>query len=150
MKDSMTMDISQETLDRLEDQISWYDKKSSSNQTWYKVCRGIVLVSAALIPLSANFPIVEFLPAWLGVLIVVVEGFQQLNQYHQNWTTYRSTCEALKHEKFLWVATAGPYASAENPHALLAERIEAIIAQEHTKWVSTRDQAVKKPSTGSA
>ena len=100
MNDSMTMNISQETLDRLEDQIKWYDKKSSSNQTWYKVCRGIVLVSAALIPLSANFPIVDFLPAWLGVLIVVVEGFQQLNQYHQNWTSYRSTCEALKHEKF--------------------------------------------------
>jgi hypothetical protein len=88
-----------------------------------------------------------FLPAWLGVLIVVVEGFQQLNQYHQNWTTYRSTCEALKHEKYLWIATAGPYAAAENSHALLAERIEAIIAQEHTKWVSTRDQAVKKPSS---
>ena len=60
MKDSMTMDISQETRERLEDQISWYDKKSSSNQTWYKVCRGIVLVSAALIPVSTNFPIVDF------------------------------------------------------------------------------------------
>ena len=144
------MDISQETLDRLEDQIGWYDKKSASNQTLYKWCRGIVLVSAALIPLSANFPIVDFLPAWLGALIVVVEGFQQLNQYHQNWTSYRSTCEALKHEKYLWVANAGPYAAAENPHALLAERIEAIIAQEHTKWVSTRDQAGKKPSSGSA
>jgi hypothetical protein len=92
MKDSMTMDILQETLDRLEDQIGWYDKKSISYQKWYKTCRGIVLVSAALIPLSANFPIVNFLPAWLGALIVVVEGFQQLNQYHQNWTSYRSTC----------------------------------------------------------
>jgi hypothetical protein len=105
-------------------------------------------VAAALIPLSANFPIVDFLPAWLGVLIVVVEGLQQLNQFHQNWTTYRSTCEALKHEKYLWIATAGPYAASENPSVLLAERIEAIIAQEHTKWVSTRDQAIKKPSSG--
>ncbi len=143
------MDRQQETLDRLEDQIGWYDKKSASNQTWYKVCRGIVLVSAALIPISVNFSYGKFLSSGLGVLIVVVEGLQQLNQYHHHWTTYRSTCEALKHEKFLWVATAGPYAIADNPHALLAERIEAIIAQEHTKWVSTRDQAGKKPTPAS-
>jgi hypothetical protein len=143
------MDISQQTLDRLEDQIAWYEKKSASNQTWYKVCRGIVLVSAALIPLSANIEFIEFLPAWLGVLIVVVEGFQQLNQYHQNWTTYRSTCEALKHEKYLWIGKAGPYASSDNPNAMLAERIEALISQEHAKWVSTRQEATKKSSSGS-
>ena len=134
----------------MDDQIDWYDKKSISCQRWYKACRGVVIISAALIPLSVNLPIGNIVAACLGVLIVVVEGFQQLNQYHQNWTSYRSTCEALKHEKYLWAATAGPYAAVENPHALLAERIEAVISQEHTKWVSIRDQAVKKPTSRSA
>ncbi len=140
------MDISQDTLDRLEDQISWYDKKSASNQTMYKWCRGLVIVSAAMIPLSANFPLVDFLPTWLGALIVVVEGFQQLNQFHQNWISYRSTCEALKREKFLWIGKAGHFADTDNPNALLAERIESIIAQEHSKWVNVREQAGKKAS----
>ena len=35
----------------------------------------------------------------LGVLVVVFEGAQQLNQFHHNWVTYRGTCEALRHEK---------------------------------------------------
>ncbi len=142
------MDFLQETLSRLEDQIGWYNKKSASNQTFYKWCRGIVIVSAALIPLSANFEMVDFLPAWLGALIVVVEGFQQLNQYHQNWISYRATCEALKHEKYLWIGKAAHYREAENPDALLAERIESIIAQENSKWVHVREQSVKKSSPG--
>lgn len=143
------MDISKETLDRLEDQVNWYDKKSASAQIGYKVCRGIVLVSAALIPLSVNLSIGSMVAACLGALIVVVEGFQQLNQYHQNWMNYRSTCEALRHEKFLSMANAGPYVAADNLNAMLAERIEALISQENSKWVSTRQGVGKKPSSPS-
>ena len=71
----------------------------------------------------------------------------QLNQYHHHWTTYRSTCEALKHEKFLWIGKAGPYAAADNPNMTLAERIEAVISHEHAKWVSTRQEAANKSSS---
>jgi len=77
------------------------------------------------------------------VLIVVLEGLQQLNQYQANWISYRSTCEALKREKFLYLAKAGPYATANDPHALLAERIESLTSQEHAKWASTQEQSVK-------
>jgi hypothetical protein len=75
----------------------------------------------------------------LGSLIVVLEGLQHVNQYQSNWTSYRSTSEALKHEKFLYLARAGPY-SVERAHELLAERIEGLISQEHAKWVSARDE----------
>jgi uncharacterized protein YdeI (BOF family) len=46
-------------------------------------------------------------------------------QYHPNWITYRSTCEALKHEKYLYLAKAGPYAAVIDAHVFLAERIES-------------------------
>ena len=72
---------------------------------------------------------------------------QQLNQYQQNWITYRSTCEALKHEKYLYMAKAGPYAAASDSHALLAERIESLISQEHAKWVSAQESAGKNIGT---
>ena len=51
-------------------------------------------------------------------------GVQQLRQYQQNWTSYRSTCERLKHEKYLYAAQAGPYTAAPRPQSLLAERVE--------------------------
>jgi hypothetical protein len=45
------------------------------------------------------------------------QWLHQMNQYHSNWITYRSTAEALKREKHLFLATAGPYGAAENPHS---------------------------------
>jgi Protein of unknown function (DUF4231) len=73
----------------------------------------------------------------------VLEGLLHLNQYQQNWTTYRSTCEALKHEKYVYLANAGPYANAAAAHALLAERIESTVSQEHAQWSSIQQQAVR-------
>jgi len=72
-----------------------------------------------------------------------LEGVQQLFQFQQNWVSYRSTCEALKHEKFLYLATAGPYATAERPQALLAERVEGLVSQEHAKWAAQQEEAVR-------
>ena len=54
------------------------------------------LVAAATIPVVATLDADAAIPAALGALIVVLEGVQQLNQYQQNWSAYRSTCEALK------------------------------------------------------
>jgi Protein of unknown function (DUF4231) len=74
---------------------------------------------------------------------LIVEGLQQLNQYHANWISYRSTCEALKHEKYLFLAAAGPYAKVDDPLPLLADRIEGLISQEHAKWISAQQQPGK-------
>jgi hypothetical protein len=129
------------TLDHLQDQIEWYDRKSQRNQKIFKFLKICTLVAAALVPALTG--INRMFTAGLGVFIVVLEGLQQLNQYHANWIAYRSTCEALKHEKFLYLAKAGPYATANDPHALLAERIESLVSQEHAKWASSQEQGAK-------
>lgn len=135
------------TLDRLDDQISWYDRKSSTNQRWFKWIKGAVMVAAAIIPFSAGFGWWSYFTAGLGVVIVVLEGVLQLNQYQHNWITYRSTCEALKHEKFLYLAKAGPYAGDPQPELLLAEQLESLISQEHAKWASSRRQEKQAPDS---
>jgi hypothetical protein len=135
------------TFERLEDQIAWYDRRSGTNQRLFKLVKGIQLVAAAVIPVVATLDAHPAIPAALGALIVVLEGFQQLNQYQQNWSAYRSTCEALKHEKYLFLAHAGPYAGSDDGRALLADRIEGLISQEHAKWVSAREES-SKPADG--
>lgn len=126
---------------RLEEQIAWYDSKSGQSQSWFKALKVLQIVTAAAIPVAAG----ASAPAWLvggaGALIVVLEGLQQLMQYQQNWTTYRSTCERLKHEKYLFLAGAGPYIDAARPDALLAERVEGLVSQEHAAWVSQQQEA---------
>lgn len=132
-------------VDRLEEQISWYDLKSESNMQWFKRIKLTEIVSAAIIPLLAvsHLPRVAVVTGVLGVLITVFEGTLQLNQYHENWIRYRSTCESLKHEKYVYLANAGPYSSAEKPRALLAERMEALVSQEHAKWESVQQEDAK-------
>lgn len=132
------------TLERIEDQIKWYDRKSMINQRWFKWLKIAQIIAAAFVPLTAGLKAPVYLTGGLGVLIVMFEGLQSLNQYQHNWITYRSTCEELKHEKYLWLAKAGPYLDAKNPEALLAERVEAMISREHAKWVSSREKNEKK------
>lgn len=139
------------TQERLDDQIGWYDHRSKAAQRRYKVLKLVQVIIAALVPLTSAFPIppaeLRWVVAVLGLFVLIIEAIQQLNQDQQNWIAYRSTCEALKHEKYLYLAKAGPYANAENSErriALLADRIEGLISQEHAKWVSTQDQAVAR------
>ena len=136
-------------IERLEDQISWYDRNSLSAQRTFKRCKVVEIIAAALIPFVTGFRFSE--GAWiagaLGVVVTAIEGVIHLNQYQQNWVNYRSTCEALKHEKYLHMAKAGPYASAAEPRSLLAERIESLVSQEHAKWASLREPE-PKPKEG--
>ncbi len=127
------------TIDRLEGQSAWYSERSSSNQRAYKGLKLLQIVIAAAIPVLASAAArLDVLIGALGACIVILEGVQHLYQFQRNWTTYRSTCEALKHEKFLYLADAGPYAGVADPHALLGERVESICTEEQARWVAAR------------
>ena len=80
----------------------------------------------------------------LGAIILVIESLHGLYQFQSNWISYRSTCEELRHEKYLWLANAGQYADAKIPNNLLAERVESIVSKEHAKWVSAKEEANRK------
>ena len=130
-------------LQRLADQIQWYDAKSQANQTWFKRLKLFGVACALVVPILAMTSVPRWIIAAVGAMIALSELVQQLNQYQQNWITYRSTCEALKHEQYLYLASAGPYRDSDGARALLAERVEGLVSQEHAKWVSAQEQAVK-------
>jgi hypothetical protein len=136
-------------MERLEDQIGWYDRKSLLNQRNFKRIKIIEITAAALIPFVSafNFQRMAWVSGGLGVLITVLEGMLHLNQYEQNWITYRSTCESLKHKKYVYLGKAGPYVGSADAHAPLADRVESLVSQEHAKGASVQQQP-PKPSAG--
>jgi hypothetical protein len=142
-----TTDSEQVTLGRLDDQIAWYGRKSSVNQRRFKSMKAITIVSAAIIPVLSTSGVSHGgdIAAGLGVLIAVIEGLQQLNQYHASWTNYRSTGESLKHEKYLYLAKAGLYRAPDNSQLLLAERVETLISQEGSKWLNLHIDKPREP-----
>ena len=137
--------IADPIMERLDDQIKWYGDKSSHCQRFYKRIKLTEIIAAALIPfvVGAHIPYAAWVAGGLGVLITVLEGVLQLYQYQQIWTTYRATAEAMKHEKFIYLAKGGPYATATDPRALLAERVEGLGSQENSKWASLVQQEQK-------
>jgi Protein of unknown function (DUF4231) len=129
-------------LERLDDQIIWYGRKSASHKKYFYALKVVTLVAGAAISLLPVLLLDEqfsrIVAAVLGAVIIVIESMQQLYQLQTNWIMYRSTCEGLKHEKYLFLADAGPYAAAQKPRSLLAERIESLVSQEHVKWTSVQ------------
>ena len=132
------------TLARLEDQINWYDRKSTNSRNWHLRLKIGTLLCAGAIPFSAAIGANAYVGGGLGVIVVVMEGLQQLFQFHTNWVSYRGTCESLKHEKYLFLALAGPYATAASPQRMLAERVEGTVSVENAKWVAQETRPEKK------
>lgn len=125
-------------LGRLDDQLRWYERRSAAAKRLYQVLKLAQIVIAAAIPIVVAAGGDEVIAAILGGAVVVLEGAQQLFQFQQNWTGYRATAEALKHEKFLYLAAAGPYEDARRPAARLAERVERLVSQEQTAWATAQ------------
>jgi hypothetical protein len=140
-------------MERLEDQVAYYDRKSLWNQRMYRRIKATEMVAAALIPFIVGIdkiPHNAWIAGGLGVLITALEGFLQLYNFQQTWTNYRATCEGLKHEKYLFLAGASPYGTAANPRAMLAERVESLLSQENVKWVSVQQQPVNASKSDGA
>ena len=129
---------------RLNDQIVWYDRKSSTNQSWFKRLRFAEIVAAATIPFLSGFagnslPIKIAIGA-LGVLVAVVASLLGLLQLQVHWIEYRATAESLRREKFLFLTQTEPY-DKDNAFHLLVQRVEALLSKENADWA----QSMMKP-----
>lgn len=125
---------------RVDKQIDWYDTKSIHAQKMYKIFTFIILVSSAIIPFIANLTISSFyikvFVSILGVLGTISQGVINVNKYNENWIEYRTICESLKKEKYMYLTRSGVYSEQENRFSYFAERIESIISQENVNWAS--------------
>lgn len=121
---------------RLEQQIQWYDEKSGTAQKWFKGARIAQLTLTAAIPVLA-FASLPALSAAVAAAALVLAAMQELNQWQHNWITYRSTAEALRHEKYAYLGAVAPYDCPDENmrRGVLVQRVESLISTEHSKWV---------------
>jgi uncharacterized protein DUF4231 len=135
---------------RVDGQIAWYGRKSEMNQRWFRIMRIVEIVAAASIPLLTGYtdlPPVKIVVGSLGLLIAVIAGVLGLYQFQELWTGYRTTCEALKQEKYLFLTNTEPYHQNDS-FPLFVQRIENLIAKEHSNWIQNmRAGAAEKSQT---
>ena len=129
--------------ERLEEQINWYDKKCIRSQSKYKRLKIIEIILAATIPFlsvfSQDFIQITWIIAGIGGLITIIESWLNISKYHENWIEYRSICETLKHEKYMFLTQTGVY-NVENHFHLLVERVESIISKENVNWANLNNK----------
>ena len=117
--------------------VKWYNGHSQSNRWTY-------LTMKTAIPILTPLEISRQSIAVMGGTIGILEGILQLGQFHQSWIRYRSTCEALRSELFLYRTRAGPYSQTGDPHALLAERSNSLVSAENSRWQAMRESTTTR------
>jgi hypothetical protein len=107
------MDADEYLVKRLENQITWYDGKSTSAKRRFHALRALEIIAATLIPAFAGLAksqIAYALPAVSisGVIVAICTGLTSLFQYQEHWIKYRTTAESLKKEKYLFLTKVQP------------------------------------------
>ena len=132
---------------RLSDQINWYDRRSSTNQRWFKRLRFAEILAAAIIPFLSGFAgnslSIKIAIGALGVVVAVIAALLGLLQLQEHWIQYRATAESLRKEKFLFLTQTEPYDKDDAFH-LLVQRVEGLLSKENADWA----QSMMKPAKG--
>jgi Protein of unknown function (DUF4231) len=126
---------------RVQNEIDWYDRKSVSNQKTFRRLWMVEIVAAALIPFLSGllisipqFQVVgTVIVGALGVTVTINAGILGFGRHREQWLEYRTTCESLKKENFLFQTQVEPY-TGEDAFQLFVQRVEALVSNEHTNW----------------
>ena len=128
-------------------QFAEYSRGARNTRIYYQVSQGLILLSAALITLSASLSVDLWVPATLGVLITVLGGAQQLFRWQANWIQYRQAAEEMRQHGFAFVARTAPYGGADR-RELLAEHRRRVAQRENSGWAVRMTQ--KSSADGAA
>ncbi|MBI4130905.1 MAG: DUF4231 domain-containing protein [Nitrosarchaeum sp.] len=129
--------------DRYYDQVKWYDKKSKHNQSAYVKLQWLLIVSSAMTPvlIAISFGLSEYsYLKWISIIIAVIvtitSSVIRIFKFHENWITYRTTCETLKKEIHYYNADVGEYYNNQDKESTFVQRVESLISQENTLWLN--------------
>jgi len=128
--------------ERYEDQINWYEKKSTSSKNWYRFLEICLITFSALTPIlividfiSTAFTALRWISILTSVLTVILASTLRTFKFQENWINYRTTVELLKKEKYYLNGNVGEYANVQDKKAIFVRRVESLISQAHTTWI---------------
>ena len=128
--------------ERYEQQINWYEKKSSSNKKWFMYLEISLITFSAITPIlividfiSAAFVGLRWIAVLTSVLTVILASSLRTFKFQENWVNYRTTSELLKKEQYFFKTNIGDYSRVQDKKALFVKRSESLISQAHTTWI---------------
>ena len=150
------MDIETFITERLDHQISYFDKAASREQqrgkSWQNYMIGAAAVTPVFIALAELGPepwdtILRGLSLVSSALAAVATSVLATRKYWENGITYRAREQALIREKFLYRMKAGPYAKGASDlpaGQLLVENVEGLLAEDAAGWAERMKDASQR------
>ena len=149
-RDFKEMSQKEYMIERLNDQLKYYDKVANRSKKRYLQSRTISVVAGALVPVLVNltFPYSQIITTILSVIVVLIVSLEGVWHFREQWVNARSTSEALRKEYFVYSTGEGVYKNFKDPKnafILFVERIEALIEAENnsTLQAMTRESGDK-------
>lgn len=118
-------------------QFRWYDRAATRNRMTYQILKFLAIAAGAAVTVLAALAAPAPLTATIGAAIVVIEGVQQLGQFHANWINYRATAERMRQHGFSYAAGTAPYDNLQTRRDLLAQFVQETIIKESGDWSAT-------------
>jgi hypothetical protein len=149
MNNPVALSDTEYLANRVDDQISWYDRKSGILKRRYRWMKATTIICSALIPVLIGFSdqpwgdSLKYVAAGLGVIVTIVEGMSGMLKDKETMLAYRSTREALVREKMLYVTQSLPAAEPGQAFRQFVQNCETIMGSENSQWASLfrdRDQ----------
>jgi hypothetical protein len=155
--------LSNYLVNRMGDQIIWYDKKSAFFKRQWERYRKIIIILSASIPFlvgligmnfggkpEPNFDLaLKLIVGTAGVVIAVLEGFNALFKSQELYVDYRITCEQLRQEFSYFLGKSGDYdgLADDASYSKLIAKAEVIMANQNNRWVEIARQKEKAELT---
>lgn len=133
------MDATKYIEERLENQISWYDKKSKSFKVYTITSKILIILLSASIPflvemMHHNEELLKELIFIFALLIGIITGISSFLKFQEKWYSYRTTCETLRHQKYMFLTESGHYKDNANKLNDLVLKVERTISKENSEW----------------
>lgn len=125
---------------RVIEQINWYNSKSIHNQSIYKRLSIISIIMSGSIPvftLVSDFNwIIKLIIAIISSGVTIISTINSLFNYKEIWGEYRTNCEILKSNLYLYFARQGEFEGFEDEQAFnrLVGICEKQIMEEFIGW----------------
>jgi hypothetical protein len=124
--------------ERLEKQINWYNDNSTFNKKFYQLLKTLEIILAAITPFVVAFVdndtnCLKIIAGLMSIVIGIVASILIAFKFQEKWIQYRTTCENLRHEKYLFITKSGIYTDNTNFNVFV-ERVEFIISKENSDW----------------
>lgn len=145
----MKISIEDYISERLENQITWYDKKAIN----YKKCSNTIYIFSILV--SSSSGLISILPlvtklnnnimlvasSTLSIIVAVSLSISKIKKFDELHSTYRMTCEKLKSEKYLYLTSTADYDCEDLLRdKLLVSRIESLLSTEVGNWAQLNEK----------